>query len=731
MAIDPSRPTVRAPTAGGRHQAALVLGAAILLLLVVYVAVRVTGGAPNPLVHFAYIAIALAALSAGWRGGLAAGLAAGLLLGPLMPDSTADSLTVLGRWGWAIRLAAYLGAGVLIGWFWERSRRLAAVIARRAGDERAQELLRASEARLRATVEGTVDGIIVLDGGGSLVLANAAAERIVGVGRGELLGVSYRELAARLGLDQPELLRGRPEAGAALATGSAVPIELALERADRTQRHVRLSVGPLDPGAPADGQVVTLRDVTAERAVARERAAHLAELRAVAEVALGAPTAGAAGEALLGQFARAWPVAAAAIYLFDAGRTERLAVWSPAEAGPPMPRLVPSSRIEELRALTASGPTRTELGRLPGVAEGPALLAERGARSLLVLPLVEGDTLVGALLAGDRQPPEPLGPDEEEYLRAIGRLAAGIVRRAVGDEEASRLHLRDQVAGILAEPALLTPHYQPILSISGARVVGYEALARFRLEPVQPPDAWFAHASEVGLGAELQALALERARTVAQAAGLPAGAFLSINVSPRYLAAEPVIGALRGRSLGRLVIEVTEEEAVADYAALREAMARYLARGARFAVDDAGAGYASLRHVTELRPAFVKLDAALMAGLRDDTARQALLEALVAFTGAIGAAAVAEGVEAPADLALLARTGQPLLAQGYAIARPGPAWPTVEPAALAACGRRPALRLVSRPRQPRRPIGSRGAVPLGALRSGHLDPGAPDSGGPR
>jgi EAL domain-containing protein (putative c-di-GMP-specific phosphodiesterase class I) len=89
-----------------------------------------------------------------------------------------------------------------------------------------------------------------------------------------------------------------------------------------------------------------------------------------------------------------------------------------------------------------------------------------------------------------------------------------------------------------------------------------------------------------------------------------------------------------------------------------------------------------MRHVTELRPAFVKLDALLIRGLRDDTARQALVRALVGFTVAIGATPIAEGVEEPADLALLAHIRQPLLLQGYAIARPGPAWPAIESAAL-------------------------------------------------
>ena len=256
------------------------------------------------------------------------------------------------------------------------------------------------------------------------------------------------------------------------------------------------------------------------------------------------------------------------------------------------------------------------------------------------------------------------------------------MRRAVQDEEAARQRERERILQVLATPALLVPHYQPILELGSRAVVGYEALARFRSEPLQPPNVWFAQAAEVGLGAELQALAVHRARGVARQAHLPAGAFLSLNVSPRYLASAPVAAALDGGALDRLVIEVTEDEAVADYAALRAAMTPYLARGARVAVDDAGAGYASMRHVTELRPDFVKLDAQLIRGLGDDTARQALVSALVGFTATIGATPIAEGVEEPADLALLARTRQPLLVQGYAIARPGPAWPAVEPAVL-------------------------------------------------
>jgi hypothetical protein len=104
----------------------------------------------------------------------------------------------------------------------------------------------------------------------------------------------------------------------------------------------------------------------------------------------------------------------------------------------------------------------------------------------------------------------------------------------------------------------------------------------------------------------------------------------------------------------------------------------------RFAVDDAGAGFASMRHVTELQPAFVKLDAYLIRGMRSRQTLRAFLRAINGFTVEIGATLVAEGVEAATDLAVLTETGFPLLAQGFGIARPSAPWPDVNAAATRA-----------------------------------------------
>ena len=241
-----------------------------------------------------------------------------------------------------------------------------------------------------------------------------------------------------------------------------------------------------------------------------------------------------------------------------------------------------------------------------------------------------------------------------------------------------------QVLALLETPDMLRPVFQPIVSLATGSIVGFEGFSRFMPAPRRSPDAWFAEATRLGLGHELQAHALRRILGAALDAGLPDGTFLSLNVSPRFLAHAAVVDALAPADPSRLVVELTEEEEVTDYRALRRAMAPYLRAGARFGVDDAGAGFASMRHVIELQPAFVKLDAYLIRGMRNRQSLRAFLRAINDFTTEIGATLVAEGVEEASDLAVLAETGFPILVQGFAIARPGAPWPAASPLAIQA-----------------------------------------------
>lgn len=241
--------------------------------------------------------------------------------------------------------------------------------------------------------------------------------------------------------------------------------------------------------------------------------------------------------------------------------------------------------------------------------------------------------------------------------------------------------LARQVRKVLAEPSTMTSVFQPIVSLETGRIVGFEALARMVTELNRAPVAMIRRAHAIGVGPELEAVAVHRALEVATSANIAPDVFLSVNVSPLLVGHPALWEVLGSRDLRTLVLELTEDDAVDDYRALRRAMRRYLDLGVRFAIDDAGAGFASMRHLTELWPTFFKLDALLTRRLGRDERRQALVRALAMLAADVGATLIVEGVERPSDLMHLAQTGLPIWAQGYVIARPGVPWPRISPLA--------------------------------------------------
>lgn len=214
--------------------------------------------------------------------------------------------------------------------------------------------------------------------------------------------------------------------------------------------------------------------------------------------------------------------------------------------------------------------------------------------------------------------------------------------------------------------------FQPVVAMDGA-IVGYEALARMDGGPDgpdAPPDVWLAAADEAGLRSELEVLCIHAALDH----GLPpGGALLFVNLSPSALAVPAALHAADGLH-HRLVLELSESEIISDYEATRDHLLAWTALGTRVAIDDTGSGYASLRHVVQLSPDFIKLDRSLVDGLEHDRNRRALARALVAFAGELGAAVVAEGVERAGELEFLRAVGIGLV-QGYLVGRPGPPWP--------------------------------------------------------
>jgi len=115
---------------------------------------------------------------------------------------------------------------------------------------------------------------------------------------------------------------------------------------------------------------------------------------------------------------------------------------------------------------------------------------------------------------------------------------------------------------------------------------------------------------------------------------------------------------------------VTEHAPVDDYSALNDALSPLRTQGLRVAIDDAGAGFASLRHIVRLCPDLVKVDLTLIRNIDGDGVRRAVVTALAAFASQIGAKIVAEGVETAEELAALRAIGV-RFAQGYHLGVPG------------------------------------------------------------
>lgn len=240
-------------------------------------------------------------------------------------------------------------------------------------------------------------------------------------------------------------------------------------------------------------------------------------------------------------------------------------------------------------------------------------------------------------------------------------------------------------AALDGTPGVVRVAFQPIVDLVRGVVAGYEALARFCAAP-DDPLALLDAAHALGAGARLEAIVLRTALDARSA--LPPNTFLTVNVSPSALDTDPVRAAFAAAGdLRGVVVEVTEHEPVADELALREALLPLRAAGALIAIDDAGAGFASLQRLVALEPDVVKVDRALVAGVDRDPARAAAVEALGALAGRLDAWLLAEGVETAGELEALLTLGVPL-GQGYFLGRPAPAMDNVAPEAAVVCRQR-------------------------------------------
>jgi EAL domain-containing protein (putative c-di-GMP-specific phosphodiesterase class I) len=324
----------------------------------------------------------------------------------------------------------------------------------------------------------------------------------------------------------------------------------------------------------------------------------------------------------------------------------------------------------------ASYCSRVVAGELPNVI--PDALADERTRDLPItqfvgigayagVPVVLPDGEVYGMLCcigRDAHPEIDIG--DVRFMRVLASLLSDEVERKRPLEEV-RAEVVGRIKAAIAGNGLRMA-YQPIVRLDTYEIVGAEALSRFDGGP-PTPDRWFSEAAGVGLETELQSASLRMA--IAALPELPDDVYLSVNASPEvinYWAHRPLP---EGIPYDRLVLEITEHDPIEDYDELLDSLEPLRDRGVRIAIDDAGAGYSSFRHILLIKPDVIKLDISITRAIDQDTSRRALATALLSFATEINASLVAEGVETAAEKETLQELGA-TLGQGYLFARPGP-----------------------------------------------------------
>jgi PAS domain S-box-containing protein len=518
--------------------------------------------------------------------------------------------------------------------------------------------------RITAAIEQVAESVVIADLEARITYVNPAYEQLTGYGRAELIGRNPRLIKSGL---QPRSFY--EEMWTALKSGVPwVTNDLINRRKDGSLFTQESVISPIrDASGEIAGYVAVSRDVTAERALAEHAVQLVRERALIAETIRGlraGDTIEATAQAICRRVANLTGIAAAQFLVFERdGYAIPIGQVVQGRPDPPLQRL--SRQLGRgLAGRAAEGPwVEPWMNRSGNLHD--QLVAGVGPSSLAFAPVHYDERLIGLLAiestdAVNKAATTEALPALVEFADLAGALVGrDLARRA----DMGRIH--DHIAGIIKRRAFL-PVFQPIVKLDGNATVGYEALTRFT--DGSNPEIVFTEASQVGLALELETAALVAALTAAKA--LPESAWLNVNASPEViLAGEPLRTLLR-RSRRHLVLEVTEHVVIADYPAFRAAMVE-LGPDVELAVDDAGAGFASLRHILELHPAFVKLDRSLVSGLETDSARQAMIVGLRHFARTTGCRLIAEGVETDAERTVLRNLGIGL-GQGYLLGRPVP-----------------------------------------------------------
>ncbi len=529
----------------------------------------------------------------------------------------------------------------------------------------AEEALERTRRELDTVVGGAPVVVWALDPAGTITLARGAGLSALGRTSEELVGRRLDELGpgtSRLLAQFERALRGER---------LFVDVELA-------GRVLATVVEPLrDEAGAISGVIGVSTDVTSERRL-EDRAARERRERAVVELALEGL------DPRLGLDAQARAIATELVDLPDVDRVSILGfgprglVFLFAAEGLSVPTLTPGVRLPATRARYLRRRARQgawvepweprEVDGSYGLA-----LSRVGITAVAYQPLRTARETRGLMALSTRQPAGVTAL--ERHLSTYAEVGA-IVSARLGPD----LREREQSEVLRAEIWAVIAHhrfravFQPIVSLDDGLPVAYEALTRF--DDGVPPERRFAEAAAVGLSPELEHATLAMALRSARA--LPPDVPLALNVSPALVLEPNGLRAVLGGSRRSLTLELSERDQIDDYPGLRAAVMSF--PGIRWSIDDAGAGFASLRHCVELQPDEIKLDRSLVSGADRDPARLAAIMGFHRFAAELGARLVAEGIETDAERSALLGIGV-RFGQGYLFGRAASVetWSTMAP----------------------------------------------------
>lgn len=266
---------------------------------------------------------------------------------------------------------------------------------------------------------------------------------------------------------------------------------------------------------------------------------------------------------------------------------------------------------------------------------------------------------------------EPLVRSERGLYRGVERSQ----QMALDQEQRETTRLMNQLMDLVKNEEIDTS-YQPIFSLSDSKIIGYEALSSSRVDvEFHSTELLFSVANKLNMVTDLDRLC--RLKAIDRSKGwLGDDEKLFLNTNPLAITDGPFDDGHFFRRLeennldpSKVVLEITERRAITHFDIFVKNINNLKREGIKIAIDDAGAGYASLNSIAELQPDYLKFDMVMVRDIDKNLIKQNLCQTILEMSNNINALMIAEGIETEAELGTVKKIGVHL-GQGYFLSRP-------------------------------------------------------------